>query len=137
MNQPRISNRLAAALVAAVLALGLATACEPAADQGEQGEQPLTALTRETVLQPRTIVLRPDRILDGRGNVVTGQEVIIQDGLILGLAETGRGRRGAVYDLSGTTLLPGLIDTHVHLGWHFDRETGKCLPRAQRTNWRP
>ena len=25
-----------------------------------------------------------------------------------------------VYDLRGLTLLPGLIDTHVHIDWHFD-----------------
>jgi imidazolonepropionase-like amidohydrolase len=100
-------------------------ACAPSADQGEQGEGPRTALTEETVLRPRTIILRPDRILDGLGNMVTDQEVIVQDGLILGLAETGEGGRGAVYNLSGTTLMPGLVDTHVHLGWHFDRETGR------------
>ena len=26
----------------------------------------------------------------------------------------------ATYDLTGLTLLPGFIDTHVHIGWHFD-----------------
>jgi imidazolonepropionase-like amidohydrolase len=122
MIKPRFPLRIAATPAAAILGLGLGAACGPAL---EEGEEPQTALTRETVLQPRTIVLRPDRILDGRGNVVTGQEVIVQDGLIMGLAETGQGGRGAVYDLSGTTLLPGLVDTHVHLGWHFDRETGR------------
>ena len=25
-------------------------------------------------------------------------------------------------DLSGMTLLPGLIDTHVHIDWHFDAD---------------
>jgi imidazolonepropionase-like amidohydrolase len=34
-----------------------------------------------------------------------------------------------VYDLRVVTLLPGLIDTHVHIGWHFDRETGKTHTR--------
>jgi imidazolonepropionase-like amidohydrolase len=28
----------------------------------------------------------------------------------------------ATYDLSGLTLLPGFVDTHVHIGWHFDAD---------------
>ena len=71
-----------------------------------------------------TIVLRPDRILDGRGGALTGREVVVRDGRIAGVADAGT-TDGLVYDLSGTTLLPGLIDTHVHLGWHFDRDTGR------------
>ncbi len=74
--------------------------------------------------QPESIVLRPDRILDGRGEAITGREVVVRDGRIVAIVEAGRGE-GVVYDLSGATLLPGLIDTHVHLGWHFDRETGR------------
>lgn len=42
-----------------------------------------------------------------------------------GIAATGRGGGGLVYDVSGAALLPGLIDTHVHIGWHFDRESGR------------
>ena len=72
-----------------------------------------------------TIALRPDRILDGRGRVLTGQEVLVRDGRILGIAAAGEGSADAVFELPGTTLLPGLIDTHVHIGWHFDRGTGR------------
>ena len=34
-----------------------------------------------------------------------------------------------VYDLTEFTLLPGLIDTHVHISWHFDRN-GRYATRA-------
>jgi imidazolonepropionase-like amidohydrolase len=27
----------------------------------------------------------------------------------------------ATYDLSGLTVMPGWIDTHVHITWHFDK----------------
>jgi imidazolonepropionase-like amidohydrolase len=33
-------------------------------------------------------------------------------------------------DLGDATLLPGLIDTHVHIGWHFDAD-GKSDPGAE------
>ena len=71
------------------------------------------------------VVLRPDRILDGRGGSVAGQEVVVRGGRIEAVAAVGSTAGARVYDLPGTTLLPGLIDTHVHLGWHFDRETDR------------
>lgn len=71
-----------------------------------------------------TVVLRPDRVLDGRGGSLTDVEVVVRDGLIHTIASAGS-TSGLVYELSGVTLLPGLIDTHVHLGWHFDRDTGR------------
>jgi len=71
------------------------------------------------------VVLRPDRILDGEGGVLTGREVVVQDGRILRIDPAGTSADAPAYELSGTTLLPGLIDTHVHIGWHFDRDTGR------------
>ena len=79
-------------------------------------------------------MLRADRVLDGRGGSMSGREVVVRDGRIEAVAEAGSTTgAAAVYDLSGATLLPGLIDTHVHLGWHFDRETGR-LHTAESTD---
>ena len=75
--------------------------------------------------EPQTIVLRADRILDGRGSTFVNSEIVVRDGRIEALRDLGSTEGATVYDLSGATLLPGLIDTHVHLGWHFDRETGR------------
>ena len=76
------------------------------------------------------IVLRPDRVLDGRGTALDGRELVVRDGRIEAVVEAGSTTGATVYDLSGATLLPGLIDTHVHLGWHFDRETGRLHTAA-------
>ncbi len=76
------------------------------------------------------IVLRPDRILDGRGGSVSGHEVVVRGSRIEAVTTAGSTAGALVYDLSGTTLLPGLIDTHVHLGWHFDRETDRLHSSA-------
>ena len=61
--------------------------------------------------------IRAGRIIDGRGGSANGVVVAIKDGKIASVGNTA----GAVtYDLSNLTLLPGFIDTHVHIGWHFD-----------------
>ena len=71
------------------------------------------------------VVIRADRILDGLGGALTGRELVVRNGRIEAIAETGATEGAVVYELAGATVLPGLIDTHVHLGWHFDAETGR------------
>ncbi len=55
--------------------------------------------------------------IDGKGQVLRNTVVSIRDGKINRVGGTS----GAVtYDLGTLTLMPGFIDTHVHIGWHFD-----------------
>ena len=72
----------------------------------------------------QTIVLHASTVLDGRGATLADRDVIVRDGLIVGVVPGGQGRGDARYELGDLTLMPGLIDTHVHIGWHFDRATG-------------
>jgi imidazolonepropionase-like amidohydrolase len=74
--------------------------------------------TAQLLAQPASsVTIRAGRVIDGRGNAVNGVTVTVRDGKIAGVNTTS----GAVtYDLSNLTLLPGFIDTHVHIGWHFD-----------------
>ena len=67
-----------------------------------------------------TTVLRAARILDGRGGVLEGRDLVVRDGLIVEIVPRGAGRGDRVYDLTALTVLPGYIDTHVHIGNHFD-----------------
>ncbi len=79
----------------------------------------LTALTAVPALtaQTGTITLRAPLMLDGRGGSRPDVTVTVSGGRITAVgAATGP----ATYDLTGLTLLPGFIDTHVHIGWHFD-----------------
>jgi imidazolonepropionase-like amidohydrolase len=71
------------------------------------------------------VVIETSKILDGRGRVLTDQSLVIEDGRIVALVPQGAVRGTPTYDVTHLTVLPGLIDTHVHLSWHFDRETGK------------
>ncbi len=67
--------------------------------------------------QDGMITLKPDRILDGKGGMVEGRNVVVENGKI---REISNREVGKVYNLKGFTLLPGVIDTHAHLDWHFD-----------------
>ncbi|HUP23440.1 MAG TPA: amidohydrolase family protein [Thermoanaerobaculia bacterium] len=74
------------------------------------------------------VLLRPDRVIDGRGGVLEGATVVVRGQSIERVvppdSEVAAGPAPAdarVLELSGATLLPGLIDTHVHLDWYFDR----------------
>jgi imidazolonepropionase-like amidohydrolase len=70
------------------------------------------------VLAPaQTVVLQTSTILDGRGGVRRNQQIVVEGERI---KSVGAGRESAQYDLRGLTVMPGWIDTHVHLNWHFD-----------------
>jgi len=86
------------------------------------------ALPAETP-QPATIVLRAATVLDGRGEALTDRDIVIRGDRIEAVVPAGQGRGAVVYEFDEITLLPGLIDTHVHMEWHFDR-SGKLRSRA-------
>src|ERR1700737_2210490 len=74
--------------------------------------------------QETAIVLRANRVLDGRGAVLATPLAIVIEAVNITRIEEGNGRAakaGAIsYDLTGLTVLPGLIDGHAHLAWHFN-----------------
>ncbi len=85
----------------------------------------LGPLTTHAHAQDPTIVLHAGRVLDGSGGSAANRDVVIRDGRIVEVVPGGEGRGDVRYELGDLTLLPGLIDTHVHIGWHFDRSTGR------------
>jgi len=87
--------------------LGVALICAPAVATAQQ------------------IVIRAGTLIDGRGgiqrNVVIGIE-----GARIAKIESSNAR--ASYDFSQFTVLPGLIDAHVHIGAHFGRDGRSSTP---------
>ena len=65
------------------------------------------------------IILQASTILDGKGGVLKNQQIIIEGSRIQAVQP---GAATATYDLRGLTVMPGWIDTHVHLNWHFDAD---------------
>src|SRR4051794_22822776 len=68
--------------------------------------------------QPSPIVtVHAPLMLDGRGGVIKNKTLLIQGTRIL---RVDPATKGNVYELTGLTLMPGWIDTHVHIGYHFN-----------------
>jgi imidazolonepropionase-like amidohydrolase len=69
--------------------------------------------------QDRPVTIRAGFVLDGKGGTARNVLLTVKDGRIASVAPAAGAK--ADYDLSGLTVTPGWIDTHVHLTWHFDK----------------
>ncbi|MEO8504400.1 MAG: amidohydrolase family protein [Acidobacteriota bacterium] len=74
----------------------------------------------DTPPAPSAVTVRATTLLDGTGGRSGDSLVTIVDGRIAKVEPASGGK--ATYDLRHLTLLPGLVDTHVHIGWHFDAD---------------
>jgi len=94
-----------------------------------------TALADEVAGHP--IVIHAARLLDvATGRVVTPGEILVEGERIIGVgASLQHPRDTEVIDLGDTTLLPGLIDVHVHLFLHPGSESLQTVEESvpQRT----
>src|SRR5271166_1883530 len=75
--------------------------------------------------QDRPIVIRAGTLLDGKGRVLRNTSIVVQGSKIQKVESSSA---PATYDLRNLTILPGLIDTHVHITWHFGPD-GRYMPR--------
>jgi imidazolonepropionase-like amidohydrolase len=78
--------------------------------------------------QERELRIRAVRVLDGTGQVLSSATVVVRGSRIAAIESSGAGPVDV--DLAQSTLLPGLIDVHSHIGWHFG-SNGRFEPRAQ------
>ena len=70
--------------------------------------------------QTKPVVIRASTVFDGKGGVLKNVRIVVQGTKI---ASIERGVSGpADYDLSSLTIMPGWIDTHDHIGWHFNKD---------------
>lgn len=66
------------------------------------------------------IVIRAARVIDGRGHVYPNAAIVVDGANIVRIEKNAASKKKPDYDLGDVTLMPGGIDTHVHIGWHFD-----------------
>jgi imidazolonepropionase-like amidohydrolase/ABC-type multidrug transport system permease subunit len=76
-------------------------------------------LTRE-MRRSRTLLIRDARLFLGDGNVIEQGAVLVKNGKIAeiytGSAPDPKSLKAEAIDAAGKTLMPGLIDVHIHLG---------------------
>jgi len=79
----------------------------------------LALLTLGLARAEDAVTLRAGALLDGRGRRQSNVDLVIRGTRI---AAVGGPAEGTLIDLSRLTVLPGAIDTHVHIGSHIDRD---------------
>ena len=74
------------------------------------------ALRNTAQTPPKQIVLAASTVLDGKGGVLRNTRIVVDGSKIVRVDPNA----GPVdYDLRGLTVLPGWIDSHVHITWSF------------------
>ena len=100
-----------------------------------KGRMTTTTTTPSSTAVRRPLVLRPDALFDGqRAQLIDHPSVLIEGDTVVAV-DTGRldtFTDAEVIDLPGTTLVPGLIDIHVHL--IFDGSPDAVGSLAMRTD---
>lgn len=74
------------------------------------------ALAAAPFAQDAPIVIKAGTLIDGRGGVRTNVTIVVQGGKIRSI---GPSTQVPQYDYSNVTVIPGMIDTHVHIDTHF------------------
>ena len=65
------------------------------------------------------IVLKTSTLIDGKGRVLHNKEIVVEGGRITRISDA---RHKPGINLTGLTVTPGWIDTHVHVTWYFNKE---------------
>ena len=72
-----------------------------------------------TLAYGQAVVIRTSTLIDGKGHVLRNKELVIEGGKITRIADA---KQKASIDLTGMTVMPGWIDTHVHATWYFNKD---------------
>jgi imidazolonepropionase-like amidohydrolase len=80
----------------------------------------LCALTQQVSVplqtQGKRTVIAADTVLDGKGQVLHDTRIVIEASKIVAIDSKAT---PVDYDLRGLTVMPGWIDSHVHITWNF------------------
>jgi imidazolonepropionase-like amidohydrolase len=77
--------------------------------------------------QQADVRLRAARVVDGTGQIFQNATIVVRGSSIAAIEPSSSAP--VDIDLGQATLLPGLIDVHVHIGWHFGAND-RFEPRA-------
>lgn len=105
--------RVSALVIPLCLVLG------PGAGSSARGGPRLSAQRAPTAAATAATVLRAARVFDGTGQMLQNRDVVVENGRITAVRPSRGPLPSGGIDLGTRTLLPGFIDTHVHLGWYI------------------
>src|SRR5438067_8675994 len=70
--------------------------------------------------QPSSIRIHAATVVDGTGRTLKNATITVQGSKITSI-DTGNSS-GATYNLGQLTVIPGMIDVHAHVAWHFNKD---------------
>jgi imidazolonepropionase-like amidohydrolase len=77
------------------------------------------ATSSQTHAPNKRIVIAASTVLDGRGHVLRNTRIVVEGSKIVAIDPKAA---PVDYDLRGLTVLPGWIDSHVHITWSFGKD---------------
>jgi imidazolonepropionase-like amidohydrolase len=89
------------------------------------------AAQKDSPAQKKRIVIGAKMLLDGRGHVLRDTRIVVEGSKIVALDPKAS---PIDYDLRSLTVMPGWIDSHVHITWSFG-EDGKNAGPEQTTSF--
>src|SRR4051794_2885246 len=101
----RISSAL---ILALLLSSGLVVS-------GERQQRP----TMAAPASDSRMLLKAARVIDGRGNVIEDAVITVVGSKITAVGRQATSAGAITYDLGSATLMPGMIDVHVHPEYFF------------------
>src|SRR5579884_544163 len=69
---------------------------------------------------PQRVVIAANSVFDGKGGVMQNRRIVIEGSKIASIEPYNGGP--VDYDLRGLTVMPGWIDSHVHITWIFGKD---------------
>src|SRR5690242_18521811 len=67
----------------------------------------------------RRVVIAAGTLLDGKGRVLHDTRIVVEGSRIVAIDPKAA---PVDYDLRGLTVMPGWIDSHVHIAWSFGKD---------------
>jgi imidazolonepropionase-like amidohydrolase len=80
-------------------------------------------IASSSILPAQRVVIRAGRLIDGKGGIRENVAVVVEGSRIARITSGDDTTTGPItYDLQQLTLMPGMIDTHVHIDSHFGHD---------------
>ena len=84
---------------------------------------------------PQESIIEAGELLTGQGQALHNTRILIKDGKIAAIGPKLTAPGAVIYDLRNATVMPGLIDVHVHLLRHFGPNGNAEDPRETPTQF--